>query len=493
MLLIVAQTALDELAFGNITRLHPIGGAALAIACLSMLTLPRQWALLPLILLACFVPSGQRLVLFTLDFSLLRIALLVGWIRVLIHGEYRGCRVYTLDWVLVVWALTRTTVYGLQWDSSSALFNRLGISFDAIGTYVLVRCLVREWTDIIRLGICFALCAIPVSIFFVVEWTTKRNLFAAFGGVPWVTDIREGRLRCQGAFSHPILAGCFWAGVIPLMAGLWWMDRRLRYLAVLGSGSALVIIFCCSSSTPVTAFVACLFGAAMYRMRRRMSWVVMAAVCLLVVLHFSMQKPVWHLVARLDFVGGSTGWHRYHLIDKAIANFHEWWALGVRSTAHWGGGLGDVTNQYVVEGVTGGVWALMLFTVTVIVPFVYVGRAWRRFDRTPPLRIYCWAIGVALWAHAVSFLAICYFGQITMLWYMSLALSASLLDMPLPSSRRCAPSRFVRKETTAAGAMPSGWFEGLISPRSCANQSLPGVGSVSKAQVNRARRSGRIV
>ena len=43
---------------------------------------------------------------------------------------------------------------------------------------------------------------------------------AAMGGVPEITVVREGRLRCQGAFAHPILAGCFWAEQLPLIAAL---------------------------------------------------------------------------------------------------------------------------------------------------------------------------------------------------------------------------------------------------------------------------------
>ena len=44
----------------------------------------------------------------------------------------------------------------------------------------------------------------------------------------------------------------------------------------------------------------------------------------LLLLHLAMNNPVWHLLARVNVVGGSTGWHRYHLIDKAIEHL-EWW------------------------------------------------------------------------------------------------------------------------------------------------------------------------
>ena len=45
-------------------------------------------------------------------------------------------------------------------------------------------------------------------------------------------------------------------------------------------------------------------------------------------MHVLMKQPVWHLLSRVDVAGGSTGWHRYHLVDKFIENWREWWLLG---------------------------------------------------------------------------------------------------------------------------------------------------------------------
>jgi hypothetical protein len=76
-------------------------------------------------------------------------------------------------------------------------------------------------------------------------------------------------------------------------------------------------------------------------------------------------KPVWHLVSRIDIVGGSTGWHRYYLIDRAIAHFNEWWLVGTLNTADWGEGLDDVTNQFLLEGVRSGFLGMLLFAVLI--------------------------------------------------------------------------------------------------------------------------------
>src|SRR5690606_19955616 len=121
------------------------------------------------------------------------------------------------------------------------------------------------------------------------------------------------------------------------------------------------IIFNTASSTPVMSIIFTVIGLSFFYFRRYMSYFRWGLVALVISLHLVMNAPVWHLIARMNIVGGSTGWHRYHLMDKAISNFWEWWLVGIQSTAHWGWGLFDVTNQYVLEGVRGGILGLILY------------------------------------------------------------------------------------------------------------------------------------
>src|SRR5690606_3331386 len=144
------------------------------------------------------------------------------------------------------------------------------------------------------------------------EQSTRYNIFSIFGGVPAVTQIRDGRLRCQGAFAHPILAGCFWAAAIPLFATQWW--RGAKAMALLSSGAALYIIFACSSATPVVGVICICIGVAAFFFRGHLRLVRWSILPTLTVLHLVMDKPVWHLVARTSSLGGSS-WHRYLLID----------------------------------------------------------------------------------------------------------------------------------------------------------------------------------
>src|SRR5688500_2417406 len=60
------------------TTVHPLALAALLVALVLTFTLPRKWALLPGLCLVCFVPSSQRVVLLTLDFTFVRLIAFAG-------------------------------------------------------------------------------------------------------------------------------------------------------------------------------------------------------------------------------------------------------------------------------------------------------------------------------------------------------------------------------------------------------------------------------
>jgi hypothetical protein len=152
-----------------------------------------------------------------------------------------------------------------------------------------------------------------------------------------------------------------------------------------------------------------------------------------------MKAPVWHLISRVSAVGGSTGWHRYHLVDNAIRRFPEWAARGVVSTRHWGFGMGDVTNQYVAEGKRAGALGLLLFVILMAYAFRGVGRLWRRSRGSRYQTAMSWGLGTALFVHCGMFIGVSYFGQIWAIWYMTLAAVGSLelrTEAALKTARR---------------------------------------------------------
>lgn len=425
------ENLVGNLSYANQTTVNAAGLTILLILGISTLFLPRRWAVLPILVMACFVSSAQRIVVFNFDLNYLRVLLLVGILRIVIRGEYTAFTWCRLDKVVILWAVSATLFYTLRNASLSALVNRLGFSLDAIGMYLLFRCLIREWGDVENIVKGLVWISIPLSVFFIIENRTGRNLFSVFGGVPAITVVREGRLRCQGAFSHPILAGCFWAAAIPLFAAVWWKSIPNRIWAILGTITALLIIVCCASSTPVLGVLAAGIGAVTYSFRKEMRTIRLGLVGILVILHVSMNAPVWQLVARVSAVGGSTGWHRFLLIDRTITNFPKWFLMGCSGemVASWGIWMADVTNQYVLEGVNGGFVTLCLFVYCIVIAFREIGKLWRRQKSQSYEMKLAWALGIAIFVHCMQFIGVSYFGQANIQWYLLLAIIGSLSTM----------------------------------------------------------------
>lgn len=432
--------------YANQTTIHPLGLALVIVCGLALLAVQRRYAIWPIAVIACLVAPAQRLVLAGLDFNLLRIMTLFAWTRIVARKEADGFRWRTIDTVMLAWAAVSVINWTLLTGSSSAFINRLGMAFDAVGMYFAFRCLIRTWDDLDSLVQGFILVSIPVAAAFLIEKSTGRNLFAFFGGVPEITAIREGRLRCQGAFSHPILAGCFWAALMPLFAARYWRGGLPWTWGLVGLATSSLIIFACASSTPVMAVLLSVVGAGFFALRRHMRQVRWGLVFTIIGLHVVMKAPVWHLISRIDIISGSTGWHRFNIIDKAITHSNEWWLIGTTHIDHWNIWANDITNQYVVEGIMGGVPKLGLFVASIALAFAAVGRLWRSVESDRYRVATAWALGVSLFAHVMNFWGVTYFGQITIMWYLGLAMITSLAPGP-----QLAPAA----ASVAAGRRPS--------------------------------------
>jgi hypothetical protein len=425
----------------NQTTLHPIGLVALVVFVLLAVMLPRRSALLPLILASCFISPAQRVALGGLDFTILRILVLVSIIRIFARGEHKALRLGSIDVAVIVWTLVSSLAYIAREASLGALIYKLGKSIDYMGAYFMFRLFIRSWKDFDRTVRFFVVSSIPLALAFMIEKSTGYNAFSVFGGIPEYTIARMGNLRCQGPYPHPIIAGSFWMSLMPLIIPGWWRGSRNRRWTVFGTISAIIIIITCSSSTPLLGVFFGLIAVAFFPFRRFLRPIRWAAVLSLIALHAVMKAPVWFLIARVDAVGGSTGYHRAFLIDETIRHFSEWALLGTHSTGNWGYYLHDVTNQYILEGVRGGFLALLLFVLILGLSFQKVGRMVRQ-NSTDRTRLYAsWGLGVAMFAHCWMFIGVSYFGQVWIVWYMTLAMIAGL-----------APARRLRKARPRAAA-----------------------------------------
>jgi len=410
----------------------------------AMLLVPKKYALAPLFIVAAYITLGQFVVIGPAHFTMLRLMVVFGFLRVAIFQDHAIIVLSPLDKAMIAWSISTILTYTILWQSGQAFVNRIGLCFDTVGVYFLCRLYLTSMEDVSRMiAVCVAL-MIPLACAMTYEFITGKNLFSFLGGVAEISEIRDGRVRCQGSFRHPILMGTFGATMLPLIISLWWQQGVSKLLTVLGIGAALVIVICAGSSGALMASVYGVLGLMFWVLKDKMRIVRWTLVGLVIGLQLFMKAPVWYVLARLSSLTGGTGWHRAYLIDQAIRYFGEWWLIGTKVTAHWmPTGLlidptkADITNQYLVQGVNGGIITMILFIIIVVQGFRGVGHAVRGFPAHRFAdRFLVWAMGASLFAHAVSFISVSYFDQIQVFWFFLMAIIAISADCVEPDVRK---------------------------------------------------------
>jgi hypothetical protein len=419
----------------DVSNVNPVAFIGLLAAAYLIWSLPRRFAVCPILAMTCLMPLGQDLVVFGLHFYLFRILLLVGLLRVLLKHEVAQLVMTRTDKIFIWWVII-SIVFGTLAKPSMQLFiNRLGDAYNAFGSYFLMRCFLVDFEDLLTSVRTLAWLSLPVAALMLVEKSTGHNYFSVFGGVPEITVIREGHLRCQGAFRHPILAGTFGATQFPLFIALWFYQPQYRRIAMLATIASLIIVGTASSSGALMALLASMGGMALWKWRAHMRLVRRGAVVAILIVAMIMNAPVWYLFDRLSSITGGTGWFRSYLIDQTIAHFNEWWLFGTTYTANWAPSgevtsadpnMMDITNHYIAQGVSGGLLKLVLFLAIIVVSFKSVGRWLKVEGADSSAGILVWGAGVSLFAHCLSFVSTTYFDQIVVVWYWLLAMIASI-------------------------------------------------------------------
>ena len=423
----------------NLSNINFIGFIFTLTMGVLMLVLPRRFAVLPIIMTACLVTLGQVINIASLNFTMFRIIIFFGCVRVIIRKEAFSIRLHLIDKILIAYVLTSATAYILlRSGSSEAFINQFGFIYNSLFLYIIFRSLIHDMNDINTIFKMLALVLVPLAAAMLIEKATGRNLFSIFGGVPEFTVVREGKLRCQGAFGHPILAGTFGTTSLPFMLALWSLGGGKKLIAGLGIISATIITITTSSSGPVVSYIFVIIGMAMWRIRDHMRAVRWCILLCLISLHIVMKAPVWSLIGKLSEVIGGGGWHRVMLIDAAISHFNEWWLLGTDYTRHWmPTGVSwsekqtDITNQFIAVGIDGGLISLILFVAVIIFCFKNIGMKLKEIGSSElPIKFTIWCMGVSLVGHLASFTSVHYFDQIIVFWYLLLALITTVSIIP---------------------------------------------------------------
>lgn len=388
--------------------------------CIIQLVTKKQYLLFTVIMAACFVPMNQRIAIFGLEFTTLRFLVLTGIIGLIIKGESRIIQWNKFDRMILAWTLIGSLIYCIQQESLSSFINKCGVMFDVLGMYWLSRQVLINWSDVVRAVQIFSVFAIITAPLIALEHSGGSGVFSLFG--PTAAEFHRGRFRAAGSFPHPIVMGCFWALLLPLFYAMLKVQKGDKLLYSVALFAALSNVFFSASSTPIMTIIATVFFWMLYQYRMRGQLILIGACLGLFLLHLVMKAPVWHLLARINIFGGSTGWHRFFTFDTFIKTTSDWFLLGTKSVEAWNmGGQIDITNQFVLEGVRGGMITLLLFIVIIYHAIKIPGKL-SLCNVPTDVKWMSWGICVMASGHFATFWGVSYFGQINILLMITFAL-----------------------------------------------------------------------
>jgi hypothetical protein len=416
----------------------------------------------------------QVLVMGPLHFPMIRVLVVAGWARIVMSKLVSGrpsskVKMNVLDWLVILYAVSDFIGYVALWDFSiQAVINRCGAVLMAVGIYFLLRVLLKTESDVVLAIKVLAGVAAMIALIMLVEHKTGQNPYGYLGGSrAWTRDalmVREAGIRAMGPFQHPILAGSFGGVTLPLFLGLW--IKKQRFCAAIGVVSATTIAIMSASSTPIMAYGVALVAMASWLIRNYMRIVRWSLAIALLTLHLVMKAPVWALIQRTDVLGGSSGFHRFNLVDQTIRHFGEWWLFGIKDTGSWGPDLWDHANQYVAVGTNSGILPLIFFVGIVVYGFKEAGVARARQSNRTESR-FVWTLGAGILANVVAFFGISYVDQIIIAWWgvlamvQAMAVTATSRPKLLRSNRLkawphvTATPRLDKGRPVTAGAEPS--------------------------------------
>ena len=407
--------------------LHPAVVFAMILAIISMFLLSRKFVVIPFLLSILLIPLGQQLVVAGVHLFVARILILVGCVR-LAASKYSSPekafaqRVTTLDKAFLAWAIFRAASGILYYQEKGALINQAGFLWDALGGYFLLRFLIQNDEDIERVIKVFAFVAIISGAAMLSEHFTGRSAFGFLGGIRQILELRNGTPRAMGPFQHALLAGTFGATLPPLFIWLW-KGGKSKLLASVGMVGCTLMSSLTMCSSPVLVYVAGMGAICLWPFRNHMRIFRWGIVFTCILLQLFMHAPFWFVLSHIDLVGGSSGWYRAALIDNFLRHFDQWWLIGTNANMSWAAGaMWDACNQFVAEGIAGGLLTLVLFIGMISICFRSLGGARKSVEGQRNRRWFFWLLGATLFAHVVGFFGIDYFDQTKFAWYALLAI-----------------------------------------------------------------------
>src|SRR5277367_743430 len=162
------------------TFVTPLAILVLLLSIILLIALPRRYAVVAFLGGAMLLPYTLKLVIGPLHLFFFRLLLLAGGVRYLVRRDLR-IRLTLLDKVFLAWAISNAVTFSLLWHDLSAFLNRCSFLYVTLGSYFLLRGLIRDKRDALLAIRVLAVLVTVIAPFMLMEHFTGHNPFAILG------------------------------------------------------------------------------------------------------------------------------------------------------------------------------------------------------------------------------------------------------------------------------------------------------------------------
>ncbi len=401
---------------------------------LSLFLVKKENIIIPLVVAMCFLPADIAITIGGLHLYAVRVIGLFALLRIYMSFKKPNLSFNTIDKLFITYNFFGAFTYIIASQNTSGAFvYTSGSLVDSIVLYIVLRQTIQSKKDILTVTKTFCYCVLILLPFIIFEYFSAQNFFSIIGreGV----SIRDGEIRAAGTFSHSILFGSFSASLIPI---LWGGYKQKKNNALLFSIACCVFfVYSTSSSGPIVALAVSVSLLIFFKWKQYSSQLTWSLLLTAIFIHIVRESPIWHFFyVRVSIKAGSTGYHRYLLTEAAVKEFWNWWLLGYGDIGprwhetYWPwthATFTDVTNHYLLIGVRGGFFPMLLFVILCFKTTHVLG-SYAISQTNQKDQWLWWGFTVMMITHCISFLSVAYFGQITMLFYLTISVAAFALD-----------------------------------------------------------------
>lgn len=409
--------------------MNEIGLTYTILLCIAVVILPKRLSFVPVLLGTFYMSQAQQIEIGGAHLTSIRIIILFAFSRVILKKEVQKIDFQFADKIFLAWVLSGTIAYILLWQTEAAFIYRMGLTYDALLSYFFFRSIFGSLDDVKNAIPIIGILIIPLAVLLIYERFGNFNVFSIIGA-PELPYFDGNRIRAEGPFRHPILAGSVGAVLLPLFIAFWFIRKSYAAIFII---SAFAFIVASNSSGPLLSAICAIAAIMLWPVREHMRLIRWGILVALISMHFVMKAPIWYLIARISEITGGTGWHRSYLIDRAIHYFSDWWFIGTKDTSYWMPTKlhlhesADITNEFISQGIRGGLVTFVLFILLIAVEFGIIGKTMKVLRQgTFISRFIVWSLGASLFAHTASFMSVQYFDQSMLIFFLSLSLIAAI-------------------------------------------------------------------